>query len=172
MMQDELAAVSLRLRVELDWVEENLANQWAEALDDYYRNNINTHFGLEPLDNYIQVPNDKKINIIFPRRSQESLEEAWVTMAVEELPSSQSLLSHQQTFPSHPLPFHFHSFFFSAPELSRCVISLFVSLHLNERVSLLVHLHVCPIFPGKRTMNNVCLSLSFIFFLSFLFMKF
>ena len=60
MMQDELAAVSLRLRVELDWVEENLTNQWAEALDDYYRNNINTHFALEALDNYIQVPNDKK----------------------------------------------------------------------------------------------------------------
>ena len=95
MMQDELAAVSLRLRVELDWVEENLANQWAEALDDYYRNNINTHFALEPLDNYIQVPNDKKINIIFPRRSQESLEEAWVTMAVQELPPSHSLPLYQ-----------------------------------------------------------------------------
>ena len=37
MVQDELAAVCLRLRVELDWVEEKLASQWAEALDDYYR---------------------------------------------------------------------------------------------------------------------------------------
>ena len=87
MMQDELAAVSLRLRVELDWVEENLANQWAEALDNYYRNNFNTQLN-------IQVPNHEKF-LIFPRRSQESLEEAWVTMAVEELPPSGSLPLYQ-----------------------------------------------------------------------------
>ena len=36
-MEEELAAVSLRLRVELDWVEERLSCQWASALDDYYR---------------------------------------------------------------------------------------------------------------------------------------
>ena len=41
-MQDELAAVCLRLRVELDWVEERLASQWAEALDDYCRQPIFT----------------------------------------------------------------------------------------------------------------------------------
>ena len=90
MMQDELAAVSLRLRVELDWVEENLASQWAEALDDYYRNNINTQLNYSSSQSWEIV-----INQIFPRRSQESLEEAWVTMAVEELPPSRSIALYQ-----------------------------------------------------------------------------
>jgi len=63
--EDELAAVSLRLRVELDWVEERLAAHWAEALDDYYK------------------------------RCQASVEEAWVTIAVEDLPSSGNLALYQ-----------------------------------------------------------------------------
>ena len=52
-MQDELAAVCLRLRVELDWVEERLASQWAEALDDYCRQPVFTNTDtVKELNNY------------------------------------------------------------------------------------------------------------------------
>ena len=88
-MEEELAAVSLRLRVELDWVEERLSCQWASALDDYYRLAI---FFL-----CFGVASDLSAlhNFLLYRRSQESFEEAWVMMAVEELPLNGSLALYQ-----------------------------------------------------------------------------
>ena len=85
-MEEELAAVSLRLRVELDWVEERLSCQWASALDDYYRLAIFC---------FVLVSLQISSQFSTYRRSQESFEEAWVMMAVEELPLNGSLALYQ-----------------------------------------------------------------------------